>query len=199
MTNARPSPPQDMASLAADDDAMEEEGMEDDGGSGGNNNRFLELRCVLAVVRHGDRTPKQKMKMPVTQPAMLELFARHKDSKGKQAKLKSPAQLQVRQGACRLHMISQALSPPPETPPPSTTPPSTTLFVHAHPSIPQRTHPTQPPPLHPSTPPPPPGAARRHPPAAGRHGAPAARGGRQRGRRRGRGGGARPAGEKGGF
>ena len=26
-----------------------------------------ELRCVLAVVRHGDRTPKQKMKMKVTQ------------------------------------------------------------------------------------------------------------------------------------
>jgi Histidine phosphatase superfamily (branch 2) len=27
----------------------------------------MELRCVLAVVRHGDRTPKQKMKMTVTQ------------------------------------------------------------------------------------------------------------------------------------
>lgn len=26
-----------------------------------------ELRCVLAVVRHGDRTPKQKMKMKITQ------------------------------------------------------------------------------------------------------------------------------------
>ena len=26
-----------------------------------------ELRCVLAVIRHGDRTPKQKMKMKVTQ------------------------------------------------------------------------------------------------------------------------------------
>ena len=27
----------------------------------------MELRCVLAVVRHGDRTPKQKMKMVVNQ------------------------------------------------------------------------------------------------------------------------------------
>lgn len=27
----------------------------------------MELRCVIAVVRHGDRTPKQKMKMIVTQ------------------------------------------------------------------------------------------------------------------------------------
>ena len=29
--------------------------------------RNLELRCVLDVVRHGDRTPKQKMKVTVTQ------------------------------------------------------------------------------------------------------------------------------------
>lgn len=28
---------------------------------------YEELRCVLAVIRHGDRTPKQKMKMTVTQ------------------------------------------------------------------------------------------------------------------------------------
>ena len=28
---------------------------------------YEELRCVLAVIRHGDRTPKQKMKMKVTQ------------------------------------------------------------------------------------------------------------------------------------
>jgi hypothetical protein len=28
---------------------------------------WLELRCVLAVIRHGDRTPKQKMKVTVTQ------------------------------------------------------------------------------------------------------------------------------------
>ena len=26
----------------------------------------LELRCLIAIMRHGDRTPKQKMKMVVT-------------------------------------------------------------------------------------------------------------------------------------
>ena len=26
-----------------------------------------ELRCVLAIIRHGDRTPKQKIKMAVQQ------------------------------------------------------------------------------------------------------------------------------------
>lgn len=28
----------------------------------------MELRCVIAIIRHGDRTPKQKMKMVVTHP-----------------------------------------------------------------------------------------------------------------------------------
>lgn len=49
---------------------------------------YGELRCVLAVIRHGDRTPKQKMKMKVTQEPLLALLHKHLDSKGKQAKLK---------------------------------------------------------------------------------------------------------------
>lgn len=53
-----------------------------------------ELRCVLAVVRHGDRTPKQKVKVKVSAAPLLDLFERHKDAKGKQAKLKSPRQLE---------------------------------------------------------------------------------------------------------
>ena len=53
-----------------------------------------ELRCVLAVIRHGDRTPKQKMKMKITFPSFLALFEKHQDPKGRQAKLKTPLQLQ---------------------------------------------------------------------------------------------------------
>ena len=64
-------------------------GGDEDGGEDGE-----ELRAVLAVIRHGDRTPKQKMKLKVAQPAMLALMTRHLDAKGKQAKLKSPAELQ---------------------------------------------------------------------------------------------------------
>lgn len=67
---------------------------EDEDEADGRLNEYEELRCVLAVIRHGDRTPKQKMKMRISEPPLLELFEKYKDSKGKQAKLKSPAQLQ---------------------------------------------------------------------------------------------------------
>ncbi|CAG9465009.1 unnamed protein product [Pedinophyceae sp. YPF-701] len=58
---------------------------------------YEELRCVLAVVRHGDRTPKQKVKVKVSHPLFLELLRQHMDIEGgkaKQAKLKTPQQMQ---------------------------------------------------------------------------------------------------------
>lgn len=33
-----------------------------------------ELRCVVAVVRHGDRTPKQKLKLNLSEPHILRYF-----------------------------------------------------------------------------------------------------------------------------
>jgi len=54
-----------------------------------------ELRCVLAVVRHGDRTPKQKMKLKVSDGRLLELICKHNGGRArKQVKLKRPQQLQ---------------------------------------------------------------------------------------------------------
>jgi hypothetical protein len=52
-----------------------------------------ELRCVIAVIRHGDRTPKQKIKVVITHPSYLSYY--HKYSKGpkKDLKLKSKSGL----------------------------------------------------------------------------------------------------------
>ncbi|KAF0697268.1 Aste57867_12040 [Aphanomyces stellatus] len=46
-----------------------------------------ELRCVLAVIRHGDRTPKQKMKMLVSHPRFLA-FYEDRVGRGKKKDLK---------------------------------------------------------------------------------------------------------------
>lgn len=51
-----------------------------------------ELRSVVGVFRHGDRTPKQKMKMKTKDSIFLKFFE-GKNIK-KEVKLKTPAQLQ---------------------------------------------------------------------------------------------------------
>eukprot|EP00831_Metopus_contortus_P029447 TRINITY_DN24224_c0_g1_i1.p1 TRINITY_DN24224_c0_g1~~TRINITY_DN24224_c0_g1_i1.p1 ORF type:complete len:319 (+),score=67.51 TRINITY_DN24224_c0_g1_i1:53-1009(+) len=55
-----------------------------------------ELRSVVAIFRHGDRTPKQKMKLLVNEPEFLEFFSHEKyiDIKPKQIKLKTPKRLE---------------------------------------------------------------------------------------------------------
>lgn len=40
----------------------------------------MELRCVIAVIRHGDRTPKQKMKMEVRNPMWVTCVVRVKSA-----------------------------------------------------------------------------------------------------------------------
>uniref|UniRef100_A0AAY5EFA6 Inositol hexakisphosphate and diphosphoinositol-pentakisphosphate kinase n=1 Tax=Electrophorus electricus TaxID=8005 RepID=A0AAY5EFA6_ELEEL len=55
---------------------------------------MMELRCVIAVIRHGDRTPKQKMKMEVRNPMFFELFEKYGGYKAGKLKLKKPKQLQ---------------------------------------------------------------------------------------------------------
>ncbi|KAK8963610.1 hypothetical protein KSP40_PGU005721 [Platanthera guangdongensis] len=48
-------------------------------GSGiiGTSGQSDELRCVIAVIRHGDRTPKQKVKLKVTEEKLLNLMLKY--------------------------------------------------------------------------------------------------------------------------
>ncbi|KAM6473175.1 inositol hexakisphosphate and diphosphoinositol-pentakisphosphate kinase 2 isoform 4-T10 [Liasis olivaceus] len=55
---------------------------------------MMELRCVIAVIRHGDRTPKQKMKMEVKHQKFFDLFEKCNGYKSGKLKLKKPKQLQ---------------------------------------------------------------------------------------------------------
>ncbi|XP_024978102.1 inositol hexakisphosphate and diphosphoinositol-pentakisphosphate kinase VIP2-like [Cynara cardunculus var. scolymus] len=54
-----------------------------------------ELRCVIAIVRHGDRTPKQKVKLKVTEEKLLNLMLKYNGGRPRvETKLKSAVQLQ---------------------------------------------------------------------------------------------------------
>ncbi len=55
---------------------------------------MMELRCVIAVMRHGDRTPKQKMKMEIRNKLFFDLFEKYDGMKDGHLKLKRPSQLQ---------------------------------------------------------------------------------------------------------
>uniref|UniRef100_A0A0D9YFR3 Inositol hexakisphosphate and diphosphoinositol-pentakisphosphate kinase n=1 Tax=Oryza glumipatula TaxID=40148 RepID=A0A0D9YFR3_9ORYZ len=62
-----------------------------------------ELRCVIAVIRHGDRTPKQKVKLKVTEEKLLKLMLKYNGGKTHaEAKLKSALQLQDLLDATRI-------------------------------------------------------------------------------------------------
>lgn len=55
---------------------------------------LMELRCVTAVLRHGDRTPKQKMKMEIRHSKFFEIFEKYGGYGKGNVKLKHPTQLQ---------------------------------------------------------------------------------------------------------
>ena len=52
-----------------------------------------ELRGVIAIIRHGDRTPKQKMKIRITEPKYLDYFHGYVKSPKKDLKVKSKSGL----------------------------------------------------------------------------------------------------------
>ncbi|XP_049578863.1 inositol hexakisphosphate and diphosphoinositol-pentakisphosphate kinase 2 isoform X4 [Syngnathus scovelli] len=66
---------------------------------------MMELRCVIAIIRHGDRTPKQKMKMEVRHPLFFELFDKCGGYKSGKLKLKKPKQLQEVLDIARLLLL----------------------------------------------------------------------------------------------
>ncbi|XP_075884994.1 inositol hexakisphosphate and diphosphoinositol-pentakisphosphate kinase 1 isoform X2 [Nelusetta ayraudi] len=66
---------------------------------------MMELRCVIAIIRHGDRTPKQKMKMEVRHPRFFELFEKYGGYKSGKLKLKKPKQLQEVLDIARLLLL----------------------------------------------------------------------------------------------
>ncbi|XP_028304343.1 inositol hexakisphosphate and diphosphoinositol-pentakisphosphate kinase 2-like isoform X3 [Gouania willdenowi] len=66
---------------------------------------MMELRCVIAIIRHGDRTPKQKMKMEVRHPLFFELFEKYGGYKTGKLKLKKPKQLQEVLDIARLLLL----------------------------------------------------------------------------------------------
>ena len=47
-----------------------------------------ELRCVITVIRHGDRSPKQKLKIKITDPVILNYFHKHSSNCRKDLKIK---------------------------------------------------------------------------------------------------------------
>lgn len=55
--------------------------------------KIMELRCVLAVIRHGDRTPKQKIKVIVNDVRFFKLFKKYDGIQQREIKLKRPNQL----------------------------------------------------------------------------------------------------------
>ncbi|KAI6232981.1 Inositol hexakisphosphate and diphosphoinositol-pentakisphosphate kinase [Aphelenchoides fujianensis] len=56
--------------------------------------QLMELRCVIAVIRHGDRTPKQKIKVVVNDSRFFDLFKLNDGTTKKEIKMKKPSQLQ---------------------------------------------------------------------------------------------------------
>ncbi|CAF2223611.1 unnamed protein product [Brassica rapa] len=67
------------------------------------NGNSEELRCVIAVIRHGDRTPKQKVNLNVTEEKLLNLMLKYNGEKPRaETKLKSAVQLQDLLDATRM-------------------------------------------------------------------------------------------------
>ncbi len=67
------------------------------GGGDGANPQLEELRCVIVVARHGDRNPKQKLKVKIRHPLFIDIFRKFGNksiTSKKEVKLKTVKQMQ---------------------------------------------------------------------------------------------------------
>ncbi|GMH48361.1 hypothetical protein TL16_g00275 [Triparma laevis f. inornata] len=68
-----------------------------------------ELRCVIAVIRHGDRTPKQKLKLKVDHPLFLEYYMSTANGSKKDLKIKAKQPLLKFLEAIKIIIIEKEL------------------------------------------------------------------------------------------
>nr|VDC74939.1 unnamed protein product [Brassica rapa] len=59
------------------------------------NGNSEELSCVIVVIRHGDRTPKQKVKLNVTEEKLLNLMLKYNGGKPRAEVREAPTFLAV--------------------------------------------------------------------------------------------------------
>jgi hypothetical protein len=85
------SEPASMQSSLVDEGEADERRISAISSAGGSHQE--ELRCVIAVIRHGDRTPKQKLKVDTSEPLILKYFADHSDNCRKDLKVKAKSPL----------------------------------------------------------------------------------------------------------
>eukprot|EP01147_Barroeca_monosierra_P002118 gene2118-5158_t len=74
-----------------------------------------ELRCVIALIRHGDRTPKEKLKLTTSLPEILGLYARWAENKSKPKEIKLKTRVQLEDALSCIQKVLKKVTVPEET------------------------------------------------------------------------------------
>ena len=92
-TNGEDRPPSPTASMVSDTEFMSQSNLISSTDPNAKRYENEELRCVIAVIRHGDRTPKQKIKVVVSVQKYLDYFHSYAKTPKKDLKVKSKSGL----------------------------------------------------------------------------------------------------------
>ena len=87
-------------------------GYSDVGNVGVESGSVEELRCVVGILRHGDRTPKQKLKLETSHSKFLNLFRKYSSNQMKEVKCKTATQLQEVSELQRLPLLAYIMPLP---------------------------------------------------------------------------------------